>query len=251
VYVLAGQGDLDPGRELRTWRAGAIFDLTTGAALESMVREQRVVDAPLALEPTPLEPLDRTSAQSLAVEPLAAPVLGFTAVATLAALTLLAHGGWLGVLYARLRSSDLLAHPQRQRIYAMVQAQPGVHYRALVDALGMGRGATMYHLRVLERGRLLQQVRAPGYRRYYVSGAAPQASLAGLALLEGGSLRAVYDVVRTQPGISVSEVARRVQVSQPAAHKAIERLRAAGLVEKRVLGPGLPVQLRAREPRST
>lgn len=171
-------------------------------------------------------------------------VAGVTLLAMLAAV--LAHAGYLTVLYSRLRQSDLLDNAARRRIYDLVQEKPGIHFKAVASALGIGRGATMYHLRVLERGGLLTRVSLRGWRRYYLTGTVPHRELRGKAVLESPSARTVYEAVRREPGLTVAELARRVEVSRPAAHKAVERLRAAGLLEK--VPEGRVVRVTAREP---
>jgi predicted transcriptional regulator len=182
--------------------------------------------------------------------PASLPGIEFAALTVAAVLAVvLAKSGYFAVLYSRLRHGQLLDNPNRRFVYELIRRRPGMHFKAIAHDAGFGNGATAYHLRVLERGHMITAVALRGYRRYYLSGTVPHGELRGRAELEAGSARRAYDAVRSQPGITLSELARRVQVSPPAAHKTVERLHGAGLLEKSVrAGDGHRVRFTAREP---
>lgn len=94
----------------------------------------------------------------------------------------------------------------------------------------------------------MTHVSVPNFRRYYLSGSVPHGAMRGHAELHGESARTIYEAVRAEPGIKLVELARRAQVSEAAAHRTVERLRRAGLLEKAV--HGREVRITAREPMS-
>ncbi len=67
----------------------------------------------------------------------------------------------LAPLYTRLAKDDVLAHETRNKIHALVTANPGLHYSAIKRELGLANGALTHHLRMLEQhGVLVMQSRA-------------------------------------------------------------------------------------------
>ncbi|HEV8361366.1 MAG TPA: helix-turn-helix domain-containing protein, partial [Candidatus Thermoplasmatota archaeon] len=247
IYALSGSSRASLVDGVRSDRAGLLLDAATGAALQSVRRGTDIRYGAITVNPDPLDSLTAHQDQRtfLAGTPVEPPLLIGAALTAAALLALLAHGGFLAVMYSRLRSSNLLATPVRRRIYDLVDQHPGIHFQGVAGAIGIGIGATMYHLSVLRRGGLITRVDLRGYSRYYLSGSVPPRALQRVAELEAGSARAVYEAVRARPGITLGEVARQVNVSPPAAHKTVERLQQAGLVEKKV--EGRRVRLTARE----
>jgi len=54
-------------------------------------------------------------------------------------------------LYVRLKKKDVLSHFTRGQIFGYIQANPGAHYNAIIQDLGLRNGVGAYHLKVLER----------------------------------------------------------------------------------------------------
>lgn len=215
-------------------RFAVAMDASTGAAIQvGHYHRESIYAEPLTLVISgPVVEVTEQGFDPLVVE--APAVAGLTLLALLLALA--AHAGFVAVAYSRLRQSDLLDHPARRRVFDLVAAQPGIHLQAILDATGTTRGITLYHLNVLERGNLLAHVSLRKFRRYYLSGTVPFREMRARAELEGGRVRTFYDIVRQEPGITLAELARRMNVSPPAAHKAVQRLCDVGLVEKRAEG---------------
>jgi predicted transcriptional regulator len=195
---------------------------------------------PVALAATVLQPeQERPIETTLGPQAMELDAVQLGVVATIGAsllLTALAHGGYFGLLHARLRRGNLLDHPTRGRIYDLVKAKPGIYRSAIAHELGLGLKTTRYHLRVLERGDVLGHIEHPGYRRYYVLGDLERAEALMMAELQAGHAEMIYDVVRDHPGITLTQLARAVHISVPSVHRSIERLRDAGLVQKRLEG---------------
>lgn len=210
------------------------MDTSTGAAVEvGQFHRQSVYGEPLSWDIS--RPTVEAAGQGLDPAALQAPpVAGLTLLALV--LALLAHAGFVAVAYSRLRQSDLLDNASRRKVFDLVAAHPGIHLQAILDATASGRGITVYHLNVLERGGFVAHVSLRKFRRYYVSGSVPFREMRARAELEAGRAQGFYDAVRQEPGITLAELARRMQVSPPAAHKTVQRLCDAGLLEKRAEG---------------
>lgn len=214
--------------------SGVLLDGSTGAAREMAHFAEWSSTTGVSVG-RPLRAHEAAGAEPAPPRVGSAEAVVLTAAAA-AVTAVLARGGYLTVLYSRLRRSELLDHPVRRRVYDLILARPGIHLKGVAAALGLGTGAAVYHLRVLERGSLVTHVSLPNYRRYYLSGSVPHGALRSVAELESPGARAVYEAARAQPGMTLTELARRARMNLPTAHRTVERLRGAGLLEKRTEG---------------
>lgn len=103
---------------------------------------------------------------------------GGVAVAGVAAIPFLRREWWRYLaavpfvgLYTRLRKSELLDHATRERVHALIQARPGIHYSALKEETRLNTGALVHHLRTLERHGLVTSRREGPLRCFYPVGA--------------------------------------------------------------------------------
>lgn len=156
---------------------------------------------------------------------------------------------WAGVgLYTRLLRPDVLGHDERQKLFTLVEKQPGIHFHALQRELNWNTGALTYHLRVLERHGFVVDRRDGPLRRFYISGAAPRKELFNQDQPHG--LRAdVLEAIRNQHGISQSDLALALGANKQTVNYHVKALERAGVirVEKRgretflyVTQPGAP-----------
>jgi len=77
-------------------------------------------------------------------------------------------GVWLG--FRQVSSKNVLAHPERNRIYMFIRDHPGIHFRELERQTGINRGTLAYHLEMLgQTGRILAMP-CSGYTRYFENG---------------------------------------------------------------------------------
>ncbi|MCA1813300.1 MAG: MarR family transcriptional regulator [Halobacteriales archaeon] len=221
------------------------FDAGTGGLLLQTESHRHTSYGELRLAPPALWEGRESFTSVPPPAPMGMEAAGATIVG-LAVLLGLLHGGWLTIAYTRLRRSDLLDNEARLALYERVRADPGVHFNWLAAASGLGSGATAYHLKVLEKGGLVTAVRLRGYKRYYLTGSMSRGMMRGHAELLTPTMRSAYDLVRAQPGITVSELARRTNVAVPSAMRTVARLQAAGLVDK--VPAGRVVRLTPRMP---
>lgn len=135
-------------------------------------------------------------------------------------------------LYSRIRGRHVLDHEVRARIVSLVREEPGVHAHAVEQALELGHGQTDHHLRVLVREGLLTEIESAGFRRYFVPGAYDLRDMRVMAALKNGQNEKAYRIIRSHPGIGVSDLADRADISVPYASKTAAELADAGLVDK-------------------
>lgn len=167
--------------------------------------------------------------------PVTAPAVAAGAAAA-AASSLFAPA--LGRFYSRLARGEALAHPQRRRVYEAIGAAPGASPSDLMRALGLANGALLHHLSVLEREGLVTRVDGGRAARLFLAGQHSPAEMRARATALSGSAERVLRVVRERPGLPAREAAAVVGVSVPTLHRTVERLEAAGLVERRREGRG-------------
>ena len=130
-------------------------------------------------------------------------------------------------LYWRTRRDRLLEHTVRSAMVDAVRADPGITPAELQRRLAIADGQLDHHLRRLVAAGLVQKVAADGARRLYLAGTAvdpgdPLAERIRAALREGAAPARV--------------VAERVGVSPQHARYYLEKLHAAGALERRLIG---------------
>ena len=137
---------------------------------------------------------------------------------------------WASVgLYTRLAQPDILGHPERDRLYKIVEAQPGIHFHALQRDLGWNTGTLTYHLRVLERHQFVVSRRDGPYRRFFKVGAAPRKELFSADAPQG--LRAdVLEAIRNRHGISQSDLALALGANKQTVNYHVKTLERQGLI---------------------
>lgn len=137
-------------------------------------------------------------------------------------------------LYTRLARPDVLGHEDREKLYKLVELQPGIHFHALQRDLAWNTGTLTYHVRVLEKHGFVVSRRDGLYRRFYLSGAAPRKEVFENQGPTG--LRAdVMEAIRNSPGISQSDLALGLGANKQTVNYHVKALERAGTirVEKR------------------
>ena len=124
-----------------------------------------------------------------------------------------------------------LEHETREALYERIQAEPGTYLSEFEDVSGIDAGfATIrYHLRILERERLVVSQKHKGKRRYYPVGMTPNAlSLA----MESETPKAIVEaLVGTE--MTVSELAEAVDRHPSTVSTHLSDLEEEDLVERR------------------
>ena len=133
------------------------------------------------------------------------------------------------MLAMRGNGDDLLT---RGRVLGYLEANAGIHFSAMRDALGLANGVTAYHLHVLESQGEIISWRDGKLRRY---------AIASLSREEVGRIRnpiigtrlAILETIANSGnvGISGTEVRKKMEISRQLLSHHIRELRNAGMVE--------------------
>lgn len=161
-------------------------------------------------------------------------VAGAAASAGLLALLLYlltTHGGLAG-LFTRLTREEVLEHPTREEIRHLVEADPGIHGRAISRQVDTNDHTVDYHVRRLVREGILSTLERGGYTHYFLAGEHPPGEMQRLATLKRGRTAEVLEEIEDDPGLGISEIADRVDISKSYASKLVDQLVEDGIVDK-------------------
>ncbi len=153
----------------------------------------------------------------------AAAVVGIVLGGELTELALLLPAA---LLYARIRREQVLDHFVRGRVFGYIEGHPGASYSEIMDALHLANGVASYHLYVLEREKFIASRRAGSARVYYPPDQPPRAEDSGLSPVQAR----IMALVRESPGVSQSDIARRLGTRRQNVHYNVSRLSQAGVV---------------------
>jgi DNA-binding transcriptional ArsR family regulator len=168
----------------------------------------------------------------------AAAGLALGGAAALAALALAGLAAWgkhgllalLAPLYARLQHDEVLDNGQREAIYRHVAESPGVNVSEVVKRFGLGWGATVYHLRVLERNHLIVAAKQGRQVCYFQNGGRYTGQMQGISVLRNANAALVARAILAHPGAQQRELCRLTQLAQPTVSWHLQRLEESGLV---------------------
>lgn len=161
-----------------------------------------------------------------------------------ALLWLLGFGGLatgIGVGWRHLHPRNVLDHPTRLGLLALLRAQPGLHLRGVARAAGLPVQRAAYHLDTLERLGLVASQDIGGKRCYFEAGAGAQVrrALQEAALEPGAVARDVLAFIHAHPGANQSEVARELGLLPGRARWHLQRLAAQGRLDEARVGKAL------------
>jgi predicted transcriptional regulator len=139
-------------------------------------------------------------------------------------------------LYSRIPRDAVLMHGARERIYKLVQSEPGIHAHEVAQRLGLGWGTTVYHLKLLEKNSLLVARHEGRYKRFFVTGDARIQHKDAIALLRNPTSRSIATTVAQQPGLIQKQVCEALGLSPSLASWHLQRLEGAGVVSAERLG---------------
>mgnify|MGYP003298512495 FL=1 len=134
-------------------------------------------------------------------------------------------------LLARMKANqeDLLT---RCRILGYLEANSGIHFSALRDALGLANGVTAYHLHTLEGQGEVISWRDGKLRRYAVSSLTKE-ELSRIRNPIAGTRLAILEVLADsgQIGLKGSDIKTKLQISRQLLSHHLSELKSAELVE--------------------
>ncbi|MCK5774294.1 MAG: winged helix-turn-helix transcriptional regulator, partial [Thermoplasmata archaeon] len=99
--------------------------------------------------------------------------------------------------YGRIKRKNALDHINRKRIYEIVKEDPGVHFSAISDMLGLKQGVMSHHLNVLEKGEYIRSLQDGKFRRFYLFDESTDFKIALTAIQQR-----ILSVIMEEPGIS-------------------------------------------------
>ena len=135
-------------------------------------------------------------------------------------------------LYTKIKRERVLDHFVRGQIFGYIQANPGEHYNAIKEALGLTNGSLAHHLRTLEREQFIKSKRYGLYRRFYPMNYRMPAD----DVYQPNEIQTtILAVIREHPGITQKEIAGRLALTPPTVnyHIAVLSNRRLILVERR------------------
>jgi DNA-binding transcriptional ArsR family regulator len=172
----------------------------------------------------------------------AAVAVSLGALALAGAAWLLAQGkavlggaaGSLVAGYARVQGEEILEHPGRAEVYERVKAFPGVNFVQLGAQVSFGASTLTYHLRVLEKNGYVHSVRDGRYLRFFDkrSGHYSGERKTAVSALRNETTAAMARHIREHPGVPQCDLATAFSVTPSTVTWHMNRLGAAGLVEK-------------------
>ena len=134
-------------------------------------------------------------------------------------------------LLARMKANreDLLT---RRRVLGYLEANSGIHFSALRDALGLANGVTAYHLHTLEGQGEVISWRDGKLRRYAVSSLTKE-ELSRIRNPIAGTRLAILEVLADsgQIGLKGSDIKTKLQISRQLLSHHLSELKSAELVE--------------------
>jgi DNA-binding MarR family transcriptional regulator len=133
-------------------------------------------------------------------------------------------------LYARLVQSQMERHPRRAVVLGLIRSEPGVNVASLERQSGISGGVLRHHLDQLESHGLVRRVHSGRATHWFPATGLPVTAPPTLAQ------RRVLEVLGQAPGITVREVAVRLDVTVQNAWKQLRRLDANRMVRSERAG---------------
>jgi len=128
-------------------------------------------------------------------------------------------------LYTKKRRERLLEHKTREEIFSYIQSHPGIHYRGVMNELNLNSGVLTHHLHMLEQQEFIKSYQDGMYRRIYP---------VNIKMELGGQLtevqKRILTIIRNTPGISQTEIAKRLKQNRKMIFYHIKRLSNEGLI---------------------
>ncbi len=118
----------------------------------------------------------------------------------------------------------------RERLYAMVVADPGVHVRRLAPLVNLSWNCCNSHLRILEKEGRLASRKVDGKLCWFDRQAAAVRNKNARCVLRDSGHRAVAQEVLAQPGANQVTLAQSLRLADSSVHRHLARLEREGLI---------------------
>ncbi len=134
-------------------------------------------------------------------------------------------------MLARMKSNreDMLT---RGRLLGYLEANPGIHFSALRDALGLANGVTAYHLHFLETTGQIISWRDGKLRRYAISSLTKE-EVSRIKSPISGTRLAILEVLADSGNLGMSgpEIRKKLEISRQLLSHHLSELRNGGMIE--------------------
>lgn len=140
----------------------------------------------------------------------------------------LGAGGLVG-LFSRISGDELLESKARQNIIASIREQPGIHFRALQRAVGVGSSSVQYHLNVLVKAGYVHRHEWKGAVGYYAEGTAV---MPAHETVRSETARQILGDIVTHPASTVRDVADRLSCDPSLVSYHLRQFQGAGLIDR-------------------
>ena len=134
-------------------------------------------------------------------------------------------------MLARMKSNreDMLT---RGRLLGYLEANPGIHFSALRDALGLANGVTAYHLHFLESSGQIISWRDGKLRRYAISSLTKE-EVSRIKSPILGTRLAILEVLASSGNLGMSgpDIRKKLQISRQLLSHHLSVLRTGGMIE--------------------
>lgn len=133
-------------------------------------------------------------------------------------------------IYSKIRKDRLMDHETRQRIVDYLKDHPGAYYSQVRKDLDLAHGVMTHHLNMLEQQELIFSKQDRSYRRFYLDGMYTKGPIVV------GKQKDVLDLIRRYPGLSQSEIGRRLEMGRMIVSYHINQLEELGMIWKQKHG---------------
>jgi len=131
----------------------------------------------------------------------------------------------------RIYPKNVLDHPERAAIHALIVERPGIDIAGIASALDMNRETLRYHLGLLESTIKIVVMRDRGIVRYYENhGRYTVLERKVLRHLWNPTGKAMLSVIATRPGITQTDIAAALGITTPTVRWYMQRFSADGIV---------------------
>ncbi len=137
-------------------------------------------------------------------------------------------------LYVRLKKKDVLSHFTRGQIFGYIRANPGAHYNAIIQDLGLQNGVGAYHLKVLEREGFIKSMREGIYKRFYPSDMKIPEKRVHLSRVQ----KDIMKEIQKHPGVTQKQISKLLDESKQVVNYNIKVLETANLIRVERVGRG-------------
>jgi len=134
----------------------------------------------------------------------------------------------------KLARDAVLELETRRRLYDVIHASPGLHFRELERRLGLAYGTLQYHLEFLKKHGLVVEEKVGDYARFFPTGFRSIRERELLSLLRQKTVRHLLLFLLEKQGVRNRDLAQRLKLSASTVSWHIGRLVASGAVEQEV-----------------